>query len=305
MKVCRALLILVFLQGAVGVGRGDISDKQLQKWVDDSALIFTGKMLQLGSNVDSIDMKDAPMLVRVEHVDSGDDTALQKFGSLAGKELTVVFNPSFRIAPQRKLGWSAVFFVNPLLYEKHIAVTAEAVADDQMVKDLSTRLRAAVEKKKKKPLADAVKRANLIVTGVVQEIRPLPNVKIDKLRPLANGRDLYSEHSPRWREAVVRVQSVLKGDRAEKVIVVFPSTGDRMWAESPKFDTGLIGTWLLHSGAGAQLADDRAKILLTPEGFDGGQLKAYTALSPEDFQPNDPDGKNEARIREIVKSLKP
>jgi hypothetical protein len=245
-------------------------------------------------------MKDGPMLVSVESVQSSNEEALEKFGSLVGKELTVVVNPSFRIAPQRKPEWSAVFFVNPLLYEKHIAVTAEAVADDQMVKDLSTRLRAAVEKKKKKPLVDAVKSANLIVTGVVQEIRPLPNVKIDKLRSLANGRDLYSEHSPRWREAVVGVQSVLKGDPAEKVIVVFPSTGDRMWAESPKFDTGLTGTWLLH-GAGAQFADDRAKILLTPE----GQLKAYTALSPEDFQAKDPDGKNEARIREIVQSLKP
>ena len=158
--------------------------------------------------------------------------------------------------------------------------------------------------KRGRPFGLAVKSANLIVTGVVQEIRPLPNAKIDKLRSLANGRDLYSEHSPRWREAVVRVDSVLKGDQAERVIVVFPSTGDRMWAESPKFHKGLGGTWLLH-GPGAQLVDDRAKILLTPEGFDGGQLKAYTALSPEDFQPKDPDGKNEARIRETIESLKP
>jgi len=299
-----ALRVLVMLQCLTLLARADVSQKEFQKWVDDSTLIFTGQMLRLGSNVGSIDTRDAPMIVRVDRVEWGNEEALEKFGSLVGKELTVVLNPGFKAMPKLKPDIAAVFFVDPLLYERNIAVTANAIADETTASDLSKRLSAAVKEKRGRPLGLAVKSANLIVTGVVQEIRPLPNVKIDKLRSLANGRDLYSEHSPRWREAVVRVDSVLKGDQAERVIVVFPSTGDRMWAESPKFHKGLGGTWLLH-GPGAQLVDDRAKILLTPEGFDGGQLKAYTALSPEDFQPKDPDGKNEARIREIVKSLKP
>jgi hypothetical protein len=247
------------------------------------------------------------MIVRVARVESGNDDALEKFGSWEGKELTVVLNPGFKAMPKLKPDIAIVFFVDPLMYETNIAVTANAVADTTTASDLSKRLAAAVEQKRKRPLGLAVKSADLIVTGVVQAIRTLPKIKIDKLRSLANGRDLYSEHSPRWREAIVRVDSVLKGDPAEKekmVIVVFPSTGDRMWAESPKFNAGQSGTWLLH-GPGAQLVDDRAEILLTPEGFDGGQLKAYTALSPEDFQEKDPDGKNEARVHEIIKSLKP
>ena len=72
---------------------------------------------------------------------------MQNFGSLAGKELTAFSTHRFDPRPNESLAWSAVFFVNPFLYEKHIAVTAEAVADDQMVKDLSTRLGEAVETK--------------------------------------------------------------------------------------------------------------------------------------------------------------
>jgi hypothetical protein len=233
----------------------------------------------------------------------GDKEALKKFGSLIGEQLTVVVDPAFTLGPERRVGVSAVFFVNPLMYEKHIAVTAHAVANEQSVKDLSNRLGAAVPQKKNQPIREALRRADTVVTGVVQEIRPLPEKKIAKLRTLANGYDLYSEHSPRWREAVIRVQSVLKGDQGEKVlIVIFPSTEDLMWANSPKFKADQSGTWLLHSGA--QLADDRANILLTPEQFHGQPIRAYTALQPEDFQPKDPAGKNEKLIREMLKSLK-
>jgi hypothetical protein len=96
-----------------------------------------------------------------------------------------------------------------------------------------------------------------------------------------------------------------KGDPNEKMLlVVFPSTDDRTWAESPKFTVGQVGIWLLHGAThGAmQLSEDRARILLASEAFDGGQLKAYTALEPEDFRPKDAAGQNEALIREIVKS---
>ena len=106
------------------------------------------------------------------------------------------------------------------------------------------------------------------MTGVVEEIRALPDEKLAELNSSANGYDLYSEHSPTWRQALIRVQSVLKGDQSEKMlIVIFPSTEDLMWANSPKFKKEQTGIWLLHSGA--QLSQERAKILLTPEQVHG------------------------------------
>ena len=299
----RTLCVLLILQCLAVVTRADISKQDLQKWVDDSTLIFKGTIVALDSNVDSIGPGDNPVTVRIDEVELGTQRAQENFGSLVGKELTAIWDPTSRGAMERKAGISAVFFVNPLLYEKNVAVTAVAVANNQTVKNLPKRLRFAIEQKQKKPLNDAVKRADRIVTGVVQEVRALPEEKLAKLQKLANGHDLYSEHSPKWMEAVIRVQSVLKGDQSEKMLLlVFPSTDDRMWAESPKFKAGQSGTWLLHSGA--QLSEDRAKILLTPEQFHGQEIKAYTALRPEDFQPKDSAGNNEKRIREMLGKTK-
>jgi hypothetical protein len=300
----RMLCIVLIMQCLAVVIRADVSKQELQKWIDDSTLIFTGTIVALDSNVSGITAADNPMTVKVDRVDSSNDQIKKNFGSLVGKELTVVVDRVFTSAPERKVGVSAVFFVNPLSYEKNIAVTAVAVADKQTVKNLPTRLRPAIEQKNKQPLTQALTTADTVIAGVVQEIRPLPDPKIEKLRALDNGYDLYSEHSPRWREAVIRVQSVLKGDKGEKMLlVIFPSTEDLMWENSPKFKANQSGTWLLHSVA--QLGDERARILLEPEPFQGNELKIYTALAQEDFLPRDSAGKNQALIRETLKSLKP
>ena len=297
MQLALRVLLILECFGVLATG------EDLQQWVDKSALIFEGKILSSGSNVDGIDANDHPMRVQVKRIFLESDAAVQNFGSLVDKELTVV--DPFRSGPEREPGVLAVFFVNPLIYDKNIVVTATAIVDNQAVNDLSKRLTQAVETKTKKPLNDAVKSAYSVVIGVVQEIRSLPDTKIKELRSLANGYDLYSEHGPQWKEAVIRVQETIttKSDQNEKMLlVVFPSTDDRTWAESPKFTVGQVGIWLLHGATHApQLSEDRARILLGSEKFDGGQLKAYTALRPEDFRPKDAAGENEALIRQIIK----
>ena len=299
-----AIGVFLILQSLVTVSRADVTDQELRKWLDDSTLTFRGTIVSPGSNVDGVSSSDNPVIVKVEKVERGNDAISRNFGSLVGNQMTVVVDPSFRGGPEQKPGISALFFVNPLLYEEHIAVTAVAIADNQTVKNLPKRLSAAIEQNKKKPLNEALKSADLVVSGVVQDVKALGDEKLAKLQSLANGRDLYSEHSPRWMEAIVLVRSVLKGNPAEKIVmVVFPSTDDRMWAESPKFKTGQRGTWLLHTRD--QLAEDRAKILLTAEQFHGQQVNAYTALRPEDFHQRDPDGKNEKRIRDMLRNINP
>lgn len=299
-----AICVLLFLQSLATALRADVTDQELNRWLEDSTLTFKGTIVSLGSNVGAINSSDNPIIVRVENVERGNEAISRNFGSLVGEQMTVILDPSFKSGPERKPGVSAVFFVNPLLYEEHIAVTAVAIANNKTVQNLPRRLSAAIQQNKRKPLNDALKTADLVVSGVVQEVKALPDEKLAKLQTLANGRDLYSEHSPRWMEAIVRVQSVLKGNPAEKlVMVVFPNTDDRMWAESPKFRAGQRGTWLLHSKD--QLAEDRAKILLTAEQFHGQQVNAYTALGPEDFHQRDPAGKNEKQIRAMLRNTNP
>jgi hypothetical protein len=301
----RTLCVLLILQCLAIVTRADISKQELQTWVDDSTLIFKGTIVSLDSNVDSIEESDNPVTVRVDDVKLATSQAQKNFGSLVGKELTAIWDPTAKGAMQRSVGFSAVFFVNPLLYEKNIAVTTVAVGDNQTVKNLPKRLGDAIEQKKQEPLKTALNGADRVVIGDIREkIRPLPEEKLEKLRSLANGYDLYSEHSPRWRGAVIHVRSVLKGNRQapkqgeETLLVIFPSTEDLMWANSPKFEQNQSGIWLLHSMT--QLSEEQAKILLTPEQFHGQPIRAYTALQPEDFQPLN----NEKLIRQMLKSLK-
>jgi hypothetical protein len=108
-----------------------------------------------------------------------------------------------------------------------------------------------------------------------------------------------SEHDAKWKEAVLKVQSVDKGETSEKqVVVIFPSSDDIMWKQTPKFKPGQTGTWLLHK---SQIKDEAvADALLTPKV--GEKVGAYTSLDPEDFQPTDPNGKNAARLRRILSS---
>ena len=157
-------------------------------------------------------------------------------------------------------------------------------------------------RKAEAPLRSAIASAKLIVTGVVQEVRPLAGAKAKYLGSVDNGWQVCSEHRPRWKEAVVRVTSVEKGSSGDLVIIIFPSVRDCFWNESPKFIVGQIGTWLLHKD---QLGEAGAAVLLKSEKLLDREIQSYTALAPADFQPTDPDGKTAKRITELIKTKTP
>ena len=294
-----ATTVLIILQYLATVARADVTDQELKNWFDNSTVIFRGTIITMSSNVGAVNSSDSPMTVKVENVERGSDAVAKSLGSLIGKQITVIVDPSFIGGPERKPGVSAIFFINPRLYAEHIAVTAVALANNQTVGNLPKRLSAIVKQDKTKALKDTLKSADKVVLGRVTAVRPLPDEKHTKLQSLANGRDLYSEHSPKWMEAIIHGRLALKGDLAEQtMMIVFPNTDDRMWDESPKFKTNQLGIFLLHTD---QLAEDRAQILLTPEQLHGQPIKAYTALSPQDFQPR----KNEKLIRDILRNTNP
>jgi len=295
------LRVLLILQCFAALARAGVSQQQIDQWVDKSAIVFTGEMLRLGSNVQGLETKDGAMVVQLDEIKDGDLYALEAVGLVRGAELTVVADPLLGIQPPQQ-GLTVVFFVNPYMYEKNVAVSATAITEVARKSNFFDRLSASVQRKNEEPLKHAVESAASIVTGTVKEVRPLPDDKVKALRSIDNGRDLYSEHSPTWQEAVIDVESVLRGDASVKaVIVIFPSTNDRSWAKSPRFASGQTGTWLLHDN---EITKAEAAVLLGPEKIAGRDIKAYTALNPPDFQLRDSAGKNEARVNEFVKKFK-
>ncbi len=152
-----------------------------------------------------------------------DQQALKKFGDLKGSRLTVAVNPISRIFIKKDI--SAVFFADPLVYEKYIGVVATAIPIPDSKEDFLDKLQKAAVEKSEAPLRTEVKNADLIVVGEVEAVRPLPSTKAAGLRSVKNGWELRSEHRPRWEEAIIKVTQRL--DKPEPkpdfVSVIFPT----------------------------------------------------------------------------------
>src|SRR5437879_6375219 len=245
MKFCPTLLILVLLQSAISIGRGELADNQLQDLVDESTLTFIGTVKEMGTNVSGIDSKES-VIVQVDSVECCDQQALKKFGDLKGNRLTVALNPISRIVMKNDI--SAVFFADPLVYEKHIGVIAIAMPIPDSKEDFVKRLQIAASLKSEVPLRTEIGNSELIVTGEVVAVRALPSNKAVDLGSIQNGWALFSEHRPRWREVIIKVAQRL--DKPEPkpdfVSVIFPATHDCFFGPSPKSQIKDSGVWLLH-----------------------------------------------------------
>jgi hypothetical protein len=100
-----------------------------------------------------------------------------------------------------------------------------------------------------------------------------------------------SEHSANWHEAVLQVQSVLKGPKLKrnKMIVRFPESRDVAWASAPKFEPGQQGIFILK----------KDQVSGAPAASSGGYKgDVYTCLKPGDWLPMT----EEARVRSLLKN---
>ncbi|NOZ55096.1 MAG: hypothetical protein GXP08_18480 [Gammaproteobacteria bacterium] len=76
-----------------------------------------------------------------------------------------------------------------------------------------------------------------------------------------------SEHDPQWREAILKIEEVLKGSPSDKnVTLLSPGTMDVAWIDVPRFNVDQQGIFLLN----------RVE-----------QKNAVSALSPLDIHPKD------------------
>ena len=106
----------------------------------------------------------------------------------------------------------------------------------------------------------------------------------------AAARYRTSEHSANWHEAVLQVQSVLKGPKLKrnKMVVRFPLSRDVAWVNAPKFEKGEQGIFILKKD---QISGDPTASL------GGYKVDVYTCLKPGDWLPIT----DEARVRSLLK----
>ena len=110
--------------------------------------------------------------------------------------------------------------------------------------------------------------------------------------PKKSGPPLHvTEHDPDWHEAVVEIQSVLKGGQVKgnKVVVRYPNQNDVAWAHSPRFTKNQRGIFCLNR-------DKTSGAPMTKLG--SRDVSVYTCLGHGDELPVS----EEARVRALLKN---
>ena len=131
-------------------------------------------------------------------------------------------------------------------------------------------------------LMDRMKASDFVVVGRVTDVR-----KWNTPKPKSGAPSRVTEHDPDWHEAVVEVQSVLKGGKVKgnKVVVRFPNRNDVAWVSSPKFNKNERAIFCLN----------RDQTTGAPKTSQGANV--YTCLGHGDALPIS----EEARVRSLLK----
>lgn len=225
-----------------------------------SNIVFTGTVTRVGAaSFTAVTPTSRTLVVRVDDV-------LDKPAGLrlvAGDSVTV--EP---LDTTLKSGARATFYTTGWVFGHGVAVREVAHETLPANVPLAARRDSFLQLKRQvtdSTLAERVRAADMIVAGRVEAIHAAT------LMPQPRRR--ITEHDPDWQEAVIAVDSMIKGPTSAKVVVRFPGSPDIAWHRLPKFTAGQTGTFLLHrdtiSGSPrAMMAGQRVTAYLVPAATD-------------------------------------
>jgi hypothetical protein len=248
-----------------------------------SSIVFAGTVSQLGATSFAGVPKSAQtIVVRV-------DSVLKKPPAVSlkkGDNVTVeVKDPSaFRD------GMQATFYTDGWIFGSGVAVKElgheippSGGATDKAAGAGEKPYPPAQEQISDQELQSRLNSADFVIIGRVTEVRRWSVPKYTTHR--------VSEHDPDWHEAVVEVQSVLKGGQVKgnKVVVRFPARNDVAWVHSPKFEKNQQGIFCLNRDQASGVATEKVG---------GRQVTVYTCLGHGDSLPMS----DAPRVRSLLKN---
>jgi hypothetical protein len=245
--------------------------------------VFRGTIQKLNAaNLPEVRDTSKTAIVRV-------DEAIQTpkvFSHYTGREITVELSDRSGL----KVGDKAVFFTNAWLFGNE-GVAVRSVGQHPSGPQTMA-LRApdgdAVTKLEDRDTRAHYDDADLVVSGRVTSVRLLKGTK---------GITAPREHDPDWREAVVEVERVYKGDRKKQQVVVrFPASLDRQWHQAPKLQAGQRGHFLLHRHQAAAGKGKKAPMAMRAAARAG---EAYAVLHSEDFEPEERPGRVDKMLSQM------
>lgn len=234
--------------------------------VQQAGFIFAGTVQRLGAATMSGVPAERTAVVRVD----SPLAAPALLEGYVGQDVTV----RLRAPEGLEEGDEAVFFASGLVYGHSIAlrelghwpIRGNLIRLRQDVVEAQERL-ARIELQRR--LADAV----AVVMGRVVQTAPIKSD--DEHEP-------EREHDPRWVEAVIAIDLVLRGAQDQtSVVVLFAGSRDAKWRAAPKLQVGQSGIWILREAPIEGL--DRAALVL---------------VDPRDAQPPERLGRIQASLGE-------
>ncbi len=225
-------------------------------------LAIVGTVMQTGaSSFAAVPASANNLVVRVEKVLDKPKAAMLK----AGDSMTMVVRDPSHFAK----GTRAVFYATAWIYGQGIAareVTHDLVPAGAAEAASENRLQQLRSQQRDQDLRARVTAADIVVVGKVSQVHPWS-------KPEGGIRGV-SEHNPDWQEAVIQVQSAIKGAQGQNQVVVrFPKSMDIAWYLAPRFQQGQSGTFLLKK----DVVSGAPKAMLA-----GAAVQAYTALTSVD-----------------------
>lgn len=292
MKILSALIrsslggagLLLAFCGGTNAATSQAADNQAA-WMGKSSIVFSGTVLRLAAtSFAEVPTSAQTIVVRVESiVKKPAAVSLKK-----GDSVTVEVND----ASAFQEGAHATFYTEGWIFGSGVAVKEVGHVQGEASEPVpaagagKNALGQAEDQLSDQELKDRMKASDFVVVGHVTDVRKW---NAPKTRP---GSPLHvTEHDPDWHEAVVQIQSVLKGGQVKgnKVVVRFPNHNDVAWARSPRFTKNQRGIFCLN----------RDKTTGAPMTKLGSQeTYVYTCLGHGDALPLS----EEARVRALLKN---
>jgi plastocyanin len=266
MKTRTRGMLSLLLAGSTGLAPA-AAQQSRAALVRQADLIFVGTVAAVAASaVAGVPVTQRTLAVRV-------DAVLDKPAAVQvapGDTVTV----EARTAGTLPVGAQATFYTKAWLFGRSVA--AQEVGHEKVsarwsaaaavpLRDSLLRVRGQVSDS---ALRARVRAADMIVVGRVETIQ------VASLAALP-ARPRITEHDPAWREAVIQVETMIKGPAPtdQRVVVRFPGSLDVAWRGMPRFTVGQEGTFLLRRD---QLSGSPTAVMA------GRQVIAYAVPTAQD-----------------------
>jgi len=247
-------------------------DDSAEALAERSTIVVSGKVVKVGASAEPLlAASSRTAVISVQRMYAGREIA----GDQTGRTATVILSRPERL----KVGDEAYFFGNVRFVGRSLTIADEGeIPSSGAAPAIAPDVERGVQARKDGPVLERLSAANMVFRGTVESVRALePDADEAKRGAARRG-----EHDPEWRVASVRIVTPLRGgDAGQVVTVMFPSSRDVVWFNSPKLASGQDAVFITHAPDKEEAALAHASAVVT---------HPFDVLPPAD----------EARVRALI-----